>query len=92
VAYYATAGFESAGGQALASRLVEHFGGITGLPPIRVAGMRLAVLRETRMTAVVCSIGPVPRLVDATPDLSDAVVAALEAWVESPVLDTLSPA
>jgi N-acetylmuramoyl-L-alanine amidase len=92
VAYYATAGFESAGGQALASRLVEHFGGITGLPPIRVAGMRLAVLRETRMTAVVCSIGPVPRLVDATPDLSDAVVEALEAWVESPVLDTLSPA
>lgn len=92
VAYYATAGFESAGGQALASRLVEHFGGITALPPIRVAGMRLAVLRETRMTAVVCSIGPVPRLVDATPDLSDAVVEALEAWVESPVLDTLSPA
>jgi N-acetylmuramoyl-L-alanine amidase len=92
VAYYATAGFESAGGQALASRLVEHFGGITRLPPIRAAGMRLAVLRETRMTAVVCSIGPVPRLVDATPDLSDAVVAALEAWVQSPVLDTLSPA
>ncbi len=92
VAYYATAGFESAGGQALASRLVEHFAGITRLPPIRAAGMRLAVLRETRMTAVVCSIGPVPKLVDATPDLSDAVVDALEAWVQSPVLDTLSPA
>ena len=54
--------------------------------------MRLAVLRETRMTAVVCSIGPVQRLVDATPGLSDAVVEALAAWVESPIAHTLSPA
>ena len=38
------------------------------------AGMRLPVLRETRMTAVVCSLGPVQRVVDAAPTISDAVV------------------
>jgi N-acetylmuramoyl-L-alanine amidase len=92
VAYYATEGFESAGGQALATHLVHHFAAIAGLASTRMVGMRLAVLRETRMTAVVCSIGPVQRVVDATPDLSDAVVEALAAWAESPTPRTLSPA
>jgi N-acetylmuramoyl-L-alanine amidase len=92
VAYYATAGFESAGGLALASRLVQQLGHISALAPARLAGMRLAVLRETRMTAVVCSMGPVQRVVDTTPALSDAVVQALTAWTESPVAGTLSPA
>jgi N-acetylmuramoyl-L-alanine amidase len=91
-AYYATAGFESAGGHALATYLVKHIGEISGFPPPRMAGMRLAVLRETRMAAVVCSIGPVQRVVDATPRLSDAVVEALTAWAESPTAGSRSPA
>ena len=91
-AYYATAGFESAGGRSLATYLVKHFGEISGFTPARMAGMRLAVLRETRMAAVVCSIGPVQRVVDATPRLSDAVVEALTAWAESPIPGSLSPA
>ncbi len=91
-AYYATAGFESAGGHALATYLVKHFGEVSGFPAARMAGMRLAVLRETRMAAVVCSIGPVQRVVDATPRLSDAVVEALTAWAESPIPGSLSPA
>lgn len=92
VAYYATTGFESAGGHALAAHLVKHFAEVTGFPPGRAAGMRLAVLRETRMPAVVCALGPVPRVVDATPRLSDAVVEALAAWAEAPIQGTLSPA
>ena len=47
--------------------------------------MRLPVLRETRMTAVVCSLGPVQRVVDAAPIISDAVLDALSAWVAAPV-------
>ena len=47
--------------------------------------MRLPVLRETRMPAVVCSLGPVQRVVDAAPAISDAVVAALAAWAASPL-------
>ena len=92
VAYYATAGFESAGGHALATYLVKQFGEVSGFPPARMAGMRLVVLRETRMAAVVCSIGPVQRVVDATPRLSDAVVEALAAWADSPIPGSLSPA
>ncbi len=91
-AYYATAGFESAGGHSLATYLVKYVGEISGFAPARMAGMRLAVLRETRMAAVVCSIGPVQRVVDATPRLSDAVVEALTAWAESPIPGSLSPA
>ena len=49
------------------------------------AGMRLTVLRETRMTAVVCSLGPVKRIADAAGTIGDAVVAALAAWVASPL-------
>ena len=37
------------------------------------------------MTAVVCSLGPVQRVVDAAPGISDAVVEALTAWVAAPV-------
>ena len=68
VAYYATAGFESAGGRALAERLGRRLRrALAALPPAADAGMRLPVLRETRMTAVVCSLGPVQRVVDARP-------------------------
>jgi N-acetylmuramoyl-L-alanine amidase len=91
VAYYATAGFTSAGGQALAGRLVERFAAVRGLAPGQPVGMRLTVLRETKMTAIVCSMGPVQRVVDATPGLSDAVVEALAEWAESPLPHSLSP-
>jgi N-acetylmuramoyl-L-alanine amidase len=85
VSFYATAGFESVGGRALAERLVAAFDATGTLPPAQSSGMRLQVLRETRMTAVVCSIGPVQRIVDAAPLVSDAVVGALAAWAASPL-------
>jgi N-acetylmuramoyl-L-alanine amidase len=85
IAYYATAGFESQGGRALAERIVRALDDTrTGLP-VRSHGMRLPVLRETRMTAVVCSLGPVQRVVDAAPVVGDAVVDAMAAWAASPL-------
>ena len=84
VAYYATAGFESQGGRALAERIRGAMAATpTGLP-VMTHGMRLPVLRETRMTAVVCSLGPVQRVVDAAPVVGDAVVEALAAWAAQP--------
>ena len=65
VSYYSTEGFHSAGGQSLASRLVHALGGTGVTGGVRAAGMRLPVLRETRMTAAVCSLGPVQRISDA---------------------------
>jgi len=43
ISYYATAGFESAGGRALAEHLVTAFGSSPGLPTAHASGMRLPV-------------------------------------------------
>jgi N-acetylmuramoyl-L-alanine amidase len=83
IAYYATAGFESAGGRALAERIAAAFA--EQMRPVQTSGMRLPVLRETRMTAVVCEIGPVQRVVDGAAAVAEMVVAALAAWAASPI-------
>lgn len=88
VSYYSTEGFHSAGGQSLASRLVHALGATGVLSGVRASGLRLPVLRETRMTAAVCSLGPVQRISDAAGALSDAVVAAMGAWAASPTVMT----
>lgn len=90
VSYYSTEGFESAGGRSLALQLVVRLGTSGVLPEPRAAGMRLPVLRETRMTAVVCSLGPVKQVTDAAGELSNAVITALAAWAQSPTM--LEPA
>ena len=86
VSYYSTDGFQSAGGRSLASRLVFALDETGVLGDLQTAGMRLAVLRETRMTAVVCSLGPVQHVTDSVGVLGDAIVAALAAWAQSPTL------
>ncbi len=86
VTYFAVPTFESVGGRTLAARTVEHLGGILATEP-ELLGMRLPVLRETRMPAVLCSLGPVREVVDATDAVTGAIVAALEDWVASPVTD-----
>ena len=85
LAYYATSGFESAGGRTLVDRIGIAFAEVDALDPARSTGMRLQVLRETRMTAVVCSLGPVQRVVDAAPAVSAAVVEALALWAAAPL-------
>jgi N-acetylmuramoyl-L-alanine amidase len=85
VSYYATAGFQSAGGRALAEHIAASFDTVAIVPRVQVSGMRLPVLRETRMTAVVCELGPVRRVVDAGPKVAELTVAALAAWAASPV-------
>jgi N-acetylmuramoyl-L-alanine amidase len=84
VTYFAVPTFESIGGRTLATRIAEHLGGIvTG--DLELLGMRLPVLRETRMPAVLCSLGPVRDVVDATDQITAAMVSALESWAASPV-------
>lgn len=86
ISYYSTAGFESAGGRSLATQLVCRLDGAGVLTNARAAGMRIPVLRETRMTAVVCSLGPVQRVIDFAGPIGDAVVAALASWARSPTV------
>ncbi len=54
--------------------------------PLEAQGMRLPVLRETRMPAVLCAIGPVPHVFAVTPGVAAAVVEALESWADAPFL------
>ena len=84
VSYFAVPTFESIGGRALAWQVVDRLGTVLGTGP-EARGMRLPVLRETRMPAVLCSLGPVRDVVDATDGISAALVTALDNWASSPV-------
>ena len=63
IAFYAVPAFESTGGRLLAERLGDGLRTLAGISPT-VQGMRLQVLRETRMPAVLCSLGSVRETVD----------------------------
>ena len=52
-----------------------------GLATPTTAGMRVPVLRETRMPAVLCTLGPVRTVVDLAPAIAEATAAAVECWV-----------
>lgn len=79
VYYYAVPQFESIGGRALATEIADRCRRHTTLAP-DVLGMRLPVLRETRMAAVLFNIGDVQAALDGSEDLVAALIAALETW------------
>ena len=79
ISYFAVPTYESVGGRALAARIAQHLQ--HALPTsVELLGMRLPVLRETRMPAVLCSLGPVREVVDANDVIAEAVIAAIGAW------------
>lgn len=80
VQFYRVPHFESAGGRRLAEAIAsECRRRVPTLDPV-VVGMRLPVLRETRMPAVLVTIGQVQAALDQTPDVVQAVVAAIAGW------------
>jgi N-acetylmuramoyl-L-alanine amidase len=80
IAYFAVPHFESFGGRALATSLAAALDGVVSGDPT-IIGMRLPVLRETRMPAVVVTVGPVRAIVDAAETVSRAVEVALREWL-----------
>jgi len=81
VFFYQVPGFESVGGRRLAGMVCEHLfslGFDTGEP----RGMRLPVLRETRMPAVLCELGPIEDVAGQAGELAIALAVALRDWVE----------
>ncbi len=80
VQFYSVPTFESAGGRSLAEQIAQHLQCVDELEP-EVRGMRLPMLRETRMPAVQCVIGPVRVAIDAGPAIAAAIVGAVEQWV-----------
>ncbi len=87
VCYYAVPTFESTGGRSLAERLVTGLSGQVGVNP-QLAGMRLQVLRETRMPAVLASLGSLRHTLDHSIDIARIVRSAIEQWVAQPLLPT----
>lgn len=78
-AYYGRDGFESVGGRRLAELVSDA---LDGDAP---RGMRLPVLRETKMPAVVVEVGPPSFAVAGAPGLVRGLAAAVERWVEHPI-------
>lgn len=88
LAYYQTDGFESTGGHRLADFAAQELALVR--PPgedIRVDGMRLPVLRETRMPALACELGPVDWLVTHGTELVETLAKAIDRWTIAPVAD-----
>ena len=84
VAYYAVPEFESAGGRSLAERLATGLATPADLESIP-HGMRLQVLRETRMPAVLISVSSVRKIIDSSKDVTLIVRNALESWAGKPL-------
>jgi len=84
-AYYAAHDFESSGGRRLAECIQEEVSAVLGADRCQPSGMAIPVLRETRMPAVVCEMGPPSALVTRGAELAYAFSRALTRWVE--VLD-----
>ncbi len=82
--YYAVPAFESAGGRLLATLIADRCGDLIADLTPEVQGMRLPVLRETRMPAVLFTFGPVQPMLDHAPQIVQAVIEALERWTVEP--------
>jgi len=81
VSFYATEGFESVGGRRLAELASVELGTILGLAAT-ATGMRLPVLRETRMPAVLCELGPADHVVVQASALAAGLTRCVASWVE----------
>lgn len=84
VFYYAVPTFESAGGRSLAERLAAGLAEAARLEPV-ACGMRLQVLRETRMPAVLISVGAIRHIMDSSADVKHIVRNSLESWAGKPL-------
>ena len=80
-AYYHGYRMTSPAGRELAGHVQSRLPDALGVPALGTCGMAIPVLRETRMPAVLCEMGPTTLLVSRGPALVSAVVDALAAWV-----------
>ncbi len=93
VCHFASERSASAAGRELALTVATGLTGVLG--PTDVKGMRLPVLRATRMPAVVCRLGAARHLVPKTPVVARVIRDALQSWLVASGDDagrTLSPA
>jgi N-acetylmuramoyl-L-alanine amidase len=82
-AYYKAPGYESSGGRRLADCLQAELAKVTGQPARDPDGMAVPALRETRMPAVLCELGPPELVVAHGPAVAEAVCDALTCWLRT---------
>jgi N-acetylmuramoyl-L-alanine amidase len=83
IAFYGAHGFESPGGRCLAIALQAELEPLLTDGRPALTGMALPVLRETRMPAVVCELGPAAPVIAQGHALAQAVGRAMGAWVNA---------
>lgn len=79
VSYFEIEGFTSHGGRALAQRCEMALRGLLD-DEVPAVGMRLPILRETRMPAVWCRLGPAHQVVERAAAITDALRDAVTTW------------
>ncbi|MHB8671849.1 MAG: peptidoglycan-binding protein [Acidimicrobiales bacterium] len=82
-AYYSGHGYESAGGRRLAECLQVEIAPLLGRTVAEPEGMALPVLRETRMPAVLCELGPPSALVSRSQAIALACRRGVACWAET---------
>jgi len=84
--YFGTPRWESPGGRILASIVVDELGsGVLVEGESTCRAMAVPVLRETRMPAVLCEVGPPAVVVARLAELADGLGRAVSRWAEAPV-------
>jgi N-acetylmuramoyl-L-alanine amidase len=85
--FYEVPTFCSVGGRNLALRIAAAISARAPELHVQTLGVRHPVLRETRMTAVLCSMGPHEVVSLKTNAVSTAICDALDAWRENPATE-----
>jgi N-acetylmuramoyl-L-alanine amidase len=83
--FYEVPTFVSVGGRNLALRVAAAISSRVPELSVRTIGIRHPVLRETRMPAILCSMGPIEMVALTTSSLALAITDAFDAWREDPL-------
>ncbi|MEZ5246818.1 MAG: peptidoglycan-binding protein [Acidimicrobiales bacterium] len=89
ISYFEIEGFTSHGGRSLANQCAAALRGILD-NGATATGMRLPILRETRMPAVWCRLGPAPLVVEQAAAVTEALRTAVTTWCAITADDDLS--
>ena len=86
ISYFSNQRYTSPGGVSLANTLHERFLPILG-EALETVGRANQALRETRMPAIVLTIGPTSDLIACGPDLAATAADAIVSWLTEPYVD-----
>ena len=84
IAYFATEGFESEGGKRLASLIQSNLRKSFPSLIVPITGKRNTLLRESRMPAVSCQLGPTNLIVELQGLIARSVAESLSKWIITP--------